>query len=478
MTAAQPRARFLHADFLLQSEPARRLYHEYAEGLPIIDYHCHLSPELIAVDHRFENLTQIWLAGDHYKWRAMRANGVDENRITGNASDWEKFEAWAATVPWTVRNPLYHWTHLELKRPLGWQGLLDVGTAAEVYAHANALLPTPAFSVGGLLRQFDVRLVCTTDDPVDDLSAHRAIAQRGEGPRVLPTFRPDRGLIVTDASAFNAWVARLEAAAGRRIVGYADYLAALDVRLEAFHAAGCRLSDHGLEFIPAVDFTEAEVVACFDALRRGSLPSIEGRQQFLLATLEHLCRGYAARGWAQQFHLGALRNTAPRLMRRLGADSGVDSIGDFAQVQGVARLLGRLDDAGQLARTILYNLNPADNAAFATLIGNFQDGKIAGKIQYGSGWWFLDQKQGMEDQLNALSNMGLLARFVGMVTDSRSFLSYSRHEYFRRVLCNLIGADIARGELPADYTWLGEVVRRICFQNAADYFTFDPPVTA
>ncbi len=476
MTAAPLRTHFLDADFLLQSEPARRLYHDHAEGLPIIDYHCHLSPELIAADHRFANLTEIWLAGDHYKWRAMRANGVDEDRITGAASDWDKFEAWAATVPWTVRNPLYHWTHLELKRPFGWEGLLDASTASEVYTHANALLATPAFSVGGLLQQFDVRLVCTTDDPTDDLAAHRAIAARGSGPRVLPTFRPDRGLIVTDPSAFNSWVARLETAAGRSIANYADYLAALDARLDFFHAIGCRISDHGLECIPAVDYTEADAKAAFIQLRAGALPTPEARQQFMLATLDHLCRRYAEHGWAQQFHLGALRNTAPRLMRRLGADSGVDSIGDFAQVQGLARLLGRLDDGGQLARTILYNLNPADNAAFATLIGNFQDGQIAGKVQYGSGWWFLDQKQGMEDQLNALSNMGLLARFVGMVTDSRSFLSYSRHEYFRRVLCNLIGADIARGELPADYTWLGEVVRRICFQNAADYFTFDPPI--
>ncbi|MGE5359844.1 MAG: glucuronate isomerase [Bacteroidales bacterium] len=463
---------FLDDDFLLDSGLAVELYHGTAAALPIVDYHCHLPVRHIAEDHRFRSITELWLDGDHYRWRAMRANGVAERCCTGDASDWEKFEAWAATVPHTIRNPLYHWTHMELKRPFGIRTLLSPSTARDVYEGCNRQLVGAAFSALGLLSTFRVEVVCTTDDPADSLEFHEALAARQGGPRVYPTWRPDRVLDTHDPDSFNAWVARLEATANRTIVTLDDLLETLDSRHQAFHALGCRASDHGLETMYAEGWADADVAAAFDRLRRGvALDEGEGAR-LKSALLHRLARLDHARGWVQQFHLGALRDNNTRLKRALGRDSGTDSIGDFEMARPLARFLDRLDCGGRLARTLLFNLNPADNELFATMIGNFQDGSIPGKLQWGPGWWFLDQLDGMEKQLNALSNMGLFTRFVGMTTDSRSFLSYSRHEYFRRLLCNMLGDDVRRGRVPDDRAFLADVVRGICYQNAKEYFRF------
>jgi len=461
---------FIHENFLLETDVAAELYHRFVRDLPIIDYHCHLPVEQIAGDHRFRSITEIWLDGDHYKWRAMRANGIAERYCTGEASDWEKFEAWARTVPHTLRNPLYHWTHMELKRPFGIEDLLDPRTARAVFERANARLAEPGFSTLGLLRQFRVAAVCTTDDPVDSLEHHAALASRRDPEtRVYPTFRPDKVLAVDDPEAWNAWVDRLEKAAEASIGSWQALLQALERRHEAFHAAGCRASDHGLEQIDALDWTDADVASSFDRLRRRqALPEGDARR-LRSALLHRLALLDHARGWVQQFHLGAMRNNNTRLRRRLGADSGLDSIGDFEQARPLARFLDRLDEADRLAKTILYNLNPRDNEPFATLIGNFQDGSVPGKLQYGSAWWFLDQKAGMEAQMGALSNMGLFSRFVGMVTDSRSFLSYSRHEYFRRLVCNLLGNDVRLGLVPDDRLPLARLAQDVAFFNARAY---------
>jgi glucuronate isomerase len=463
---------FLTDDFLLHSAPARQLYHEHAAQQPIIDYHCHLPPDQIAQNRQFENLTQVWLAGDHYKWRALRANGVPEHYITGDASDWEKFEKWAATVPYTVRNPLYHWTHLELRRYFGITELLTAESARRIWEQCNALLQTPEYRVQGLLTKMQVRVVCTTDDPADDLAHHQAIARQPFGTQVLPTFRPDKAM-TPEAADYPAYLARLGAAAGINIQTYEDLQAALRQRHDYFAAQGCRLSDHGLEHAYAADYTEAAVAAVFAKARASAVLAPAEVAQFKSAMLVFLAELDWEKGWTQQFHLGAMRNNNARALRQLGPDTGWDSIGDYPQGLALSRFLDRLDDQDKLTKTILYNLNPADNDLFATLIGDFQDGSVAGKMQLGSGWWFLDQKDGMEKQLNALSNMGLLSRFVGMLTDSRSFLSYPRHEYFRRILCNLLGRDVENGELPAEQLpWLGELVERICYGNARDYFGF------
>jgi glucuronate isomerase len=459
---------FIHDDFLLETAVARDLYHRYVAGLPIIDYHCHLPVEQIANDHHFRSLTEIWLQGDHYKWRAMRANGVDERLITGDASDWEKFEAWARTVPATLRNPLYHWTHLELKKPFGILSLLDASTARGIFDHCNETLRQ--LSTQALLRQFNVAVVCTTDDPADSLDHHHALAQR-EHPdtRVVPTWRPDAALAIEDMDAFNAWLDRLEAASGVSIANFNQFLDALDRRHAEFQAAGCRASDHGLEQIYAEPSSDADVANTFAKLRAKEPVNGDDARGYKSALLHHFALMDHARGWVQQYHLGALRNTNTRMRRRLGADSGLDSVGDFEQARPLARFLDRLDATNHLAKTILYNLNPRDNELFATMIGNFQDGSVPGKMQYGSAWWFLDQKEGMEAQIRALSNMGLFARFVGMVTDSRSFLSYSRHEYFRRVVCNLLGNDVRDGLLPDDRELLGRLAQDVSFFNARDY---------
>jgi len=465
---------FLHADFLLQNDVAADLYHRVAEKLPIIDFHCHLSPQQMATDHRFRSITEIWLEGDHYKWRAMRANGVPERFCTGDASDWEKFEAWARTVPDTLRNPLYHWTHMELARPFGIDQPLSPATARKAFDRCNERLREDGFTTLGLLKRFSVAVVCTTDDPTDSLEWHRILAARTDPEtRVYPTWRPDRVFAVEDPQAFNAWVARLEEASGVAIGGsLSSLLEALEIRHGVFHDMGCRGSDHGLETIPAEPWDDREVEASFDRLRQGH--SLDAGQALRLksALVHALALFDHARGWVQQFHLGALRNNNSRLRRALGPDTGFDSIGDFEIARPLARFLDWLDDTNQLAKTILYNLNPRDNALLATMIGNFQDGTVPGKIQYGPAWWFLDQLDGMRAQMDTLSTMGLLSRFVGMVTDSRSFLSYSRHEYFRRLLCSLLGEDVARGYLPDDREALGRLVGNVSFFNARDYFGF------
>ncbi len=465
----------IHPDFLLQNEAARELYHRHAAPMPILDYHCHLPPGDVADDRRFENLTKIWLDGDHYKWRAMRANGVAERYCTGDASDWEKFEQWAATVPMTLRNPLYHWTHLELNRPFGIADrLLGPDTARDIWDACNARLAEPGFSARGIMRQMDVRLVCTTDDPTDDLAAHRRIAADAAFPvRVLPTFRPDAALQTDDPAAWNAWVDRLAAAAGVEVRDWDTLLEALDRRHAAFHAAGGRLSDHGLMTPPADDFTGRQVAAAFDSLRGGRAIDPAAAGAFASALMDAFGRMDAQRDWTMQLHLGPLRNVNTRRFQALGRDTGFDTIGDFEIARPLARFLDRLEADGRLPRTILYNLNPRDSAVLAAMTGNFQDGVTPGKIQYGSAWWFLDTKDGMEAQLDLLSNLGLLSRFVGMLTDSRSFLSYTRHEYFRRILCNRLGAEMEAGLLPNDPDWIGGLVRDLSYRNAARYFGFD-----
>jgi glucuronate isomerase len=454
---------FLTDDFLLHSDVARELYHEHAAQEPIFDYHCHLPPDQIAGNKTFPNLYAIWLAGDHYKWRAMRSNGVAEKYCTGDASDWEKFRAYAGTVPHTLRNPLYHWTHLELKRFFGITTLLNEDTAKEIWDAANAKLAK--MPVHTILESNRVAVIGTTDDPNDTLEHHRAIRQSKLKTRVYPSWRPDKVLTIDQPATWTPWVDKLGAA------GTLDsLLAALTQRLDFFHANGCRLSDHGLNHIFADDCTAAEAAKVFADARAGKAVSPADANKFRSFVLLWLGEQYAACGWVMQLHLGALRNNNTRLLRTLGPDTGFDSIGDWSQAAALARFLDRLDTNNRLPKTILYNLNPADNYVLATMIGNFQDGTVAGKMQFGSGWWFLDQKEGMEWQINALSQLGLLSRFVGMLTDSRSFLSYSRHEYFRRLLCDMLGRDVERGELPKDLKLLGSMVQNICFGNAKAYF--------
>ena len=464
--------KFVDEHFLLQTPTAQKLYHEFAKSMPIIDYHCHLPPDQIANDTQFENLTQVWLYGDHYKWRAMRTNGVNEEFITGNKSDFEKFEKWAATVPYTLRNPLYHWTHLELQRYFGVNDVLDATTAKKIYDTCTAKLQTKEYSVRGLLRKMNVKVVCTTDDPVDNLEYHKKIKADNLDVKVLPAYRPDKAMNVDDAAAFNAYVAKVEAASNTSIASYSEYLSALKKQHDFFATMGCGVSDHGLEQIYAEDYTETEIKNAFDKIRGGKELSYEENLKFKSAMLVEFARWDWEKGWVQQYHLGALRNNNSRMLKRLGPDTGWDSIGDFSQGRALARFLNKLDTNNQLAKTILYNLNPADNELMATMIGNFNDGSVAGKIQFGSAWWFLDQKDGMTKQMNALSNMGLLSKFVGMLTDSRSFLSFPRHEYFRRLLCNLFGEEIENGELPADIEWIGKVIQDICFNNAKNYFNW------
>lgn len=465
---------FIHDDFLLESDTARELYHTIAEPLPIIDYHCHVPPKEIAENRQFENLTRIWLAGDHYKWRAMRTCGVHERFITGNASDWEKFEQWAGTVPKTIRNSLYHWTHLELKKPFGiTDRLLNSSNAKSIWEECNAKLATPEFSVRGIQRQMNVEVVCTTDDPIDTLEYHQQLSADKEYPvRVYPAFRADKAMQVEEAKTFHQYVISLEKAAGTTIRKYTDFLESLKKRHDFFHAMGARLSDHGLETVYAADYTEKETADAFTKLMNEKQLSPEEILKFKSAVLYQLALMDWEKGWVQQFHLGALRNTNTRMMRTLGPDTGYDSIGDFEMARPLARFLNRLDTDDKLAKTILYNLNPSDNEVFASMIGNFQDGSVAGKIQYGAAWWFLDQTDGMRKQIEALSTMGLLNQFIGMLTDSRSFLSYPRHEYFRRLLCNLLANEMNRGLIPDDRGLIGEMIKNICYFNAKQYFNF------
>ncbi|OFY46817.1 MAG: glucuronate isomerase [Bacteroidetes bacterium GWF2_49_14] len=463
---------FLNENFLLTTATAERLYHDYAAQMPVIDYHCHLDPALIASDHRFNNLTEAWLRGDHYKWRAMRTNGIPEQFITGDATDEEKFEKWAETVPCTVRNPLYHWTHLELQRYFGITDPLSPVTGHEIYHKASALLQTPDFSVRRLLEKMNVEVVCTTDDPLDTLDAHRQIAESDWSIKVLPTWRSDKAMSIENPKSWNLYLDKLSSVAEIEIEGFRYLLEALGNRHDFFHSMGCRLSDHGLNTFYSEKYTDQEISRIFDQARSGRPISEEAIRKFKSAMLYELAVMDAEKGWVQQFHIGAMRNTNTRMIGLLGPDTGFDSIGDEPVALPMARFFDRLGQEGKLAKTILYNLNPRDNEVFATMTGNFQDGSVPGKMQWGSGWWFLDQKDGMEKQLNTLSNMGLLSRFVGMLTDSRSFLSYPRHEYFRRILCNLIGRDVENGELPDDMTFFGRVVLDVCYYNAFNYFDF------
>ncbi|OQP47402.1 glucuronate isomerase [Niastella yeongjuensis] len=464
--------KFVDEHFLLQTPTAQKLYHEFARQMPIIDYHCHLPPDQIANDTQFQNLTQVWLYGDHYKWRAMRTAGVNEDYVTGGKSDFEKFEKWAATVPYTLRNPLYHWTHLELQRYFGVTDILDAKSAKKIYDECTAKLQTKEYSVRSLLKKMNVKVVCTTDDPIDNLEYHKKIKADNFEVKVLPAFRPDKAMNVDDAANFNAYVGKVEAASNTSVGSYADYLKALKVTHDFFATMGCSVSDHGLEQIYAEDYTETEIKNAFDKIRSGKELSQEENLKFKSAMLVEFARWDWEKGWVQQYHLGALRNNNSRMLKQLGPDTGWDSIGDFSQARQLSKFLNKLDTDNQLAKTILYNLNPADNELMATMIGNFQDGSVAGKVQFGSGWWFLDQKDGMTKQINALSNMGLLSKFVGMLTDSRSFLSFPRHEYFRRLLCNMFGDDVENGELPADIDWIGQVIQDICFNNAKNYFNW------
>jgi glucuronate isomerase len=459
---------FIHDDFLLQTDAARDLYHGFAKSEPIYDYHCHLPQQLILENHKFADLAEIWLGGDHYKWRAMRSNGVQERVCTGDASPREKFDAWCAAMPHTLGNPLYHWSHLELARYFGITDIISPASADKIWQQANEKLA--GMRVHDILAANKVAVICTTDDPADSLDQHVGIAKLGIKTRVYPTFRPDKALGVNAPAAYNAWLEKLGGAAKVAIKTFDDLLNALKKRHDDFHAVGGRLSDHGMESALAEPCTHAEASGIFDAARAGRAASATDWAKFGSYLMLEFGRWDAKKGWTKQLHLGALRNNNTRLLKALGPDTGFDSIGDFPQARSLSRYLDALDSTAELPRTVLYNLNPADNYAFATMIGNFQDGSVAGKIQFGSGWWFLDQKEAMEWQINALSQLGLLSRFVGMLTDSRSFLSYTRHEYFRRTLCNLLGAQIERGEIPNDRALVGGMVKNICFANARDYF--------
>jgi glucuronate isomerase len=462
---------FITEDFLLQNRTAKALYHEYARKMPIYDYHCHLPADLIAADHRFDNLTQAWLAGDHYKWRAMRTNGIAEKYITGDASDYEKFEKWAQTVPHCLRNPLYHWTHLELKSPFGIKDkLLGPKTARQIYDVCSEMLKTEDFSVRNIMRKMNVKLVCTTEGPLDSLEHHEKIREDDFEIRVHTAFRPDQAMAVEDIQGLNVFIEKLRLTCNMEIASLQAYLEALRKRHDYFHQNGCRVSDHGIETAYAENYTESEIEKIFQKILHGRDLDMSEPLKFKSAMMFELALMDHEAGWVQQLHLGALRNNNTRLFKALGRDVGCDSMGDFEIARPLSKFLDRLDAGNKLPKTIVYNLNPRDNALCATMIGNFQDGSVPGKMQYGSAWWFLDQKDGMEAQINVLSNMGLLSRFVGMLTDSRSFLSYPRHEYFRRILCNMLGGDMEAGLLPNDLGLLGKMVEDICFNNAKNYF--------
>ncbi|MBN1818606.1 MAG: glucuronate isomerase [Sedimentisphaerales bacterium] len=467
-------AEFLSDDFLLQNKTACILYHEHAAGMPIYDYHCHLPADQIASDKRFENMTQIWLYGDHYKWRAMRSNGIEERYCTGDASDWEKFAQWAETVPYCLRNPLYHWTHMELKRPFGITGkLLNPNTARQIYEQCNAMLAMPEYSVRNILRKMNVKLVCTTEDPLDSLEHHQKIRADGFEIRVHTAWRPDKAMAAENVANLNAWIDRLAELTDMDIRTFSDYLEAIGKRHQYFHDNGCRLSDHGLEAAVAEDFTQSQIEAVFGKIRTAKPLTPEEVLQFKSAMMIEFALLDWQKGWVQQLHLGPMRNNNSRMFAQLGPDTGFDSIGDTMTAAPLARFLDRLDRTNRLPKTILYNIHPRDNEVMATMLGNFQDGSCPGKMQYGSGWWFLDQMDGMIKQMNALSNLGLLSRFVGMLTDSRSFLSYPRHEYFRRILCNLLGEDVEKGLLPGDMSLLGQMVEDISYNNARSYFPME-----
>lgn len=465
---------FMDANFLLQTETAQELYHEHAAKMPIIDYHCHLVPKMVADDHQFRSLTEIWLGGDHYKWRAMRTNGIDERYCTGtDTSDWEKFEKWAETVPFTMRNPLYHWTHLELKTAFGINKILNKQSAREIFDECNEKLALPEYSARGMMRRYNVEVVCTTDDPIDSLEHHISTKNIGFETKMLPTWRPDKAMAVEIPADFRSYIEKLSEVSGITINTFDDVVAALKVRHDFFASQGCKLSDHGIEEFYAEDYTEAEIKAIFNKVYGGTFLNKEEILKFKSAMLVVFAEMDWEKGWTQQFHYGTIRNNNKRMFEKVGADTGFDSIGEFNTAKAMSKFLNHLDYEGKLTKTILYNLNPSANEVIATMLGNFQDGITAGKIQFGSGWWFLDQKDGMEKQMNALSVLGLLSRFVGMLTDSRSFTSYPRHEYFRRTLCNLVGRDVENGELPAsEMKFIGQMIENISYNNAKNFFNF------
>jgi glucuronate isomerase len=464
--------KFMDENFMLNSKSAERLYHEYAKEMPIIDYHNHLPPHEIAGNVNFKNLTQIWLYGDHYKWRAMRANGIDESLITGKAPDYDKFEQWAATVPYTLRNPLYHWTHMELQRYFGINELLNPKTAKAIYDQSESMLQQPDFSVHSLLKRMKVDTLCTTDDPADSLEYHIQLGQNDPGFKTLPTWRPDKAMNADDATAYNLYLDQLGAAADIEILTIDDLLSALQKRHDFFHEVGCRISDHGIEEIYAEDFTASEIDDIFGKVRAGNQLDREDLLKFKSFMLLEGAKMDHASNWTQQFHYGVMRNNNSRMFAQLGPDTGYDSIGDFKVAKAMVKFFNTLESNDQLAKTIIYNINPGDNEMIATMLGNFNKGPVAGKIQFGSGWWFLDQKQGMIEQMNSLSALGLISKFVGMLTDSRSFLSFPRHEYFRRIMCNLFGEDMENGELPNDFDLVGGIVQDISYNNAKNYFNF------
>ncbi|EMS31938.1 Uronate isomerase [Mariniradius saccharolyticus AK6] len=462
---------FLDEDFLLENKYSKILYHDFAAFLPIIDYHNHLPPDQIAANRIFENITKIWLAGDHYKWRAMRTLGIQEQYITGDASDLEKFEKWSETVPYTLRNPLYHWTHMELSRYYGINQLLGPSNGTRLYHQCSELTNSSDFSTRRLLERMNVEVVCTTDDPADSLEHHQAFSTESEKFKMFPAFRPDKAFAI-DQPGYWAYLEKLGISSGVDIVDYPALLEALRKRIDFFHLNQCRLSDHGLERLYWFEAYKHDEARIFQKSKEGKPLEAEEAAYFKYAVLLQLCHMYHEKGWTQQFHLGALRNNNSRILAKLGPDTGFDSIGDFSQAQALSKFLNELDNTDQLTKTVLYNLNPSDNEVFATMVGNFNDGSVKGKIQFGSGWWFLDQKDGMEAQINTLSNMGLISCFIGMLTDSRSFLSFPRHEYFRRILCNLFGKDMQNGLLPQDEDWIGKIVQDICYFNAKNFFGF------
>lgn len=463
---------FIDDNFLLQTTFAQELYNNYAKNLPIIDYHNHLKPEQIANDTQFENITQVWLAGDHYKWRVMRANGVDEKYITGDATDKEKFIKWAETVPYTMRNPLYHWTHLELLRYFGIQERLNRDTADKIYEITTEKLQRPEYSARGLLKMMNVEVICTTDDPVDNLVYHQQFANEMECFKMVPTFRPDKAMDSDDLMTLNEYIDHLSVIVGTSIYTLDDYLYALKQRHNYFAANGCSVSDHGLEYMYAEEYTDDEIALIFIKIRANHELSAIENVKFKSALLYNFAIWNHEKEWVQQYHLGAQRNNNSRMLLANGTNIGYDSVGDFRQAKALSRFLDRLDSSNQLTKTIVYNLNPADNEVIATMLGNFNDGIIAGKMQYGAAWWFSDQKEGMTKQINTLSNMGVLSRTIGMLTDSRSILSFPRHEYYRRLLCDIFGKDVKNGELPHDLEWIGKIVQDISYNNAKAYFKF------
>lgn len=462
---------FIEEDFLLENKYAEQLYESYAKDMPIIDYHCHLPAKAIAEDRQFKTITEIWIAGDHYKWRAMRTLGIEEKYITGDSTDEEKFKKWASTIPYTLRNPLYHWTHLELQRYFGIKDLLNENNAKAIYDQCNKMLATPAFSTRNLLKKMNVKVVCTTDDPADDLRYHQKIAKDDFGIKVLPTFRPDAFLNI-DSEGFTTYLKTIEQLTGTSVTNFKSLIQAVEKRVDYFHQNGCRLSDHGLEKMCAQDGSKVELENLFKKRLNGKALTAQEVEKYQSALMLKLGAFYAERGWAMQLHLGPIRDTNSKLLNQIGKDAGVDSIGDLKQAKPLAKFLDRLNQNDNLPKTILYNINPSDNEVMATMAGNFMGNSQKGKIQHGSAWWFLDQKDGMEKQLNSLSNMGLISCFVGMLTDSRSFLSVPRHEYFRRVLCNLFGKDIQSKTLPEDMEWIGKIIQDICYYNAETYFQF------